>query len=328
MLDLLESVSRLNRCCAWALLGLLAAGCGSTRPRASAGQLVSKEALPDRYRAAWDRYLSDAAGWEAARDEVRRDPELERFVVDNLVIAMVHAYDRSALARAGQRTSPFERAQAELVAFQDAATPVLAQLLSVKDGVVAFLAADTLKRIGAPALDPVAQLFAEKTSEVRRRAVELIGELPHAGEAEPALMEKLGKLVEQDPEWIVRAQAAAALGARGARHTHKGYALGVLSRAMADADPAVAEKALEGLGLLGEPRAIPILVRGLAQAADRGHLSGVRAAQAALKELSGEKRERTPVEWERWYAEHPPAPHIVPVPRTPLVKSPVKSSVR
>jgi HEAT repeat protein len=101
----------------------------------------------------------------------------------------------------------------------------------------------------------------------------------------------------------VRAQSAQSLGARASRHTHKGYAAGVLARCLGDADPAVCESAAKGLSELAEPRAIPFLIDALERNSARGDVSALRATQASLRALSGEKRDRSAEEWRRWWRE-------------------------
>jgi hypothetical protein len=288
---------------ALALLGLLAGACSSSRPQHEPGRLVRADELPVREREVWERYHAGGAGWELERERVLADPELARFLVDNLVRELVQSYDRSRLARPGEQAGPFERAGAELVRLAPCSTSVLAEMLALHDGIVSFLAADLLARIGCKALEPVCAKLGHEQAEVRRRAAELLGRLPHAGASEVDVEERLGARAEKDEAWIVRAQAAQALGARGALHTHKGYAAGVLARCLCDADPAVAESAAKGLRALAEPRAIPILIDALERNAARGDVAALRATQGALRELSGQSLDRTPEEWRRWWRE-------------------------
>lgn len=271
-------------------------------------RLVSSSELSVRKAEAWKQYEGGGAAWEVARSDVMRDPELSRFMVDNLFVRMVRSYERVGVAHAGQSDGPFERAQAELVAWQPESIPVLVQMLTVKDGIVSFLAADTLKRIGASAVAPVGQLVDDPSPEVRRRAVHLLGELPNVGEKEPAALEKLGERVARDEAWIVRAEAAEALGARGARHTERGYSVAVLARALSDPDPAVAQSAARALEAVGDARAIPVLIRALGDAVRRGEPKSARIIDAALKKLSGEVRDRDVEEWSIWWQEHSTTP--------------------
>lgn len=293
------------------VVGVLgAAACGTPRAAddgARVGVLRTDE-LPPREREVWEAWQRGGGRWELVREDVRRDPALTRFLVDNLVRTLVKSYDRSHLASVGQKSGPFERAADELVEFAPAATPVLVGLLAVRDGIVAFLAADVLARIGLPAVEPCARLLDDREPETRRRAAELLGRLPHAAAGEIAVEEALAARVKSDPEWIVRAEAARALGARGARHAHKGFALGVLTRALGDADAAVLQSACAGLVTLGERRAVPALARALQPVSQRGDLKGLETVQAALRALTGMPRSLSPEEWLAWYDAHPPPP--------------------
>lgn len=290
-----------------ALIALLPFGlaCTTNAARAPAGSVVQAGELPQREREVWERYHAGGAAWELERERVLADPALGRFVVDNLVREMVSSYDRSRLARAGERAGPFERAQSELVELAPISTPVLVELVGVRDGIVSFLGADLLARIGAPALRPLLAKLGDAQPEVRRRAAELYARLPPgAGSAEEAQVgEALARLVEKDPAWIVRAQAARSVGARGARGTHKGFAAGVLARALADADASVVESAANALRELAEPRAVPLLIDALERSLAAGQLGAARAAQETLRALTGQKRDLLPQEWRRWWAD-------------------------
>ncbi len=63
------------------------------------------------------------------------------------------------------------------------------------------------------------------------------------------------------------------------------------------------ESAAKALRVLAEPRAIPILIDALERNASRGDLAALRATQSALRELSGQTRDRTPEEWRTWWRE-------------------------
>lgn len=283
----------------------LAIGVGAcaTTPRASRddSRVMPADQLPEDLRRTLEVYRAGGVGWEVERERVLSDPPRLRFLIDNLVVEMVRSYERSRLTSSGQVTGPFERAQRELVALQVGSTPVLVELLGVKDGIVSFLAADVLKRIGGPAVAGVTGKLAHPTRDVRRRAAELLGVLPHVDVGEVESHEALARCVRDDPEWIVRAQAARSLGARGARHDHKGYCMSVLARALVDPDPAVIESACRGLADLGERRAIPSLIQCLERAAQTGDLKGLRGAQDALRRLSGIERDLDPGGWSRWW---------------------------
>lgn len=261
--------------------------------------------LPEAQREVLAAWRQGGAQWEAERARVAQDPELSRFFVENLIVLMVRAFDGSAIATAANPDRPFDRAQAELVRWGDRSTEVLVELLGVRDGIVAFLAADTLKRIGAGAVEPVSEKLSSEDPELRRRAAELLGELPRSAGIEARVLEQLGERVERDEAWIVRAQAARALGSRGSRHDSKAHAASVLTRALRDPDSEVVKSACAGLAELGEPSAAPALIQSLERAAREADLARVQAAQAALRRLLREDSDHDPGDWwERWRTRH------------------------
>jgi len=274
-------------------------------PGAPAGRIVRGAELSQAQRAAWAAWQAGGAAWEIELERVRRDPDLARFVVDNLVRVCVQAYGRSDLAPAGAEPGPFERARADLVVLAEHSTPVLVELLRVPDGIVAFLAADCLGAIGAHALPGVVALLTDARPETRRRAAELLGRLPHAGAREDEILAALAARVRGDEAWPVRAEAARALGARGARHATKRPALDALLAALADPDPMVARSAAVGLGTLGELAAIPPLATALERAARAGEPGLVREIGRALERIAGDGRSRSLEEWRRF---RPPEP--------------------
>lgn len=290
-------------------LGLSACASRGAAPQpaqreAPSARIVALTDLPAPEREVLDAWRRGGATWEAARERTLADPKLAAFLVDNVVRDLVRNYDRSKLAQEGEPDGPFERAREELVRCGTVSAPVLAQLLDVKDGVVAFLAADVLASIGAVAIDPTAAQLASPREETRRRAAELLARLPHAAEREIPIQQELARLVASDAAWIARAEAAKALGARGSRHEHKGFAMGVLVKALRDGDETVARTAGEALGVLGEPRGIPALARELQVAADAGRPGVVGALEGALARLSGDGRTRSPAQWSDWWRKH------------------------
>jgi HEAT repeat protein len=162
----------------------------------------------------------------------------------------------------------------------------------------------TLERIGRDAVGEVARALADPERETRRRAAELLERLPHAADAEPAAQARLTRVLEADPEWIVRAQAALALGARGARDRDPEPARRALERALSDADAAVAASAADGLARLGDPLAVPALIAGLERGLAQGDLRLVRALESALEASSGDPRRRDLDGWRSWWYEH------------------------
>jgi HEAT repeat protein len=283
---------------------LILAGCAadSGAKHGGSARMVQPSELSEEKRAVLEAWRAGDGAWEKAQDRAEKDPELARFLVDNLVVQMVRSFDRSAIGSAFQPDSPFARAQAELIRIPASSVPVLAELLLVGDDIVAFLAADTLKRIGAPAVDPVASKLGAERPELRRRVVELLESLPESPSDERAILGKLARMVEHDGAWIVRAQAARSLGTRAGRSREKGDAAAVLTRALSDPDPEIRKTALQALSSLGDASAIPALIRHLESAAHDGDLAGVRASQTALRTLTGETRDLDPEAWRRLWA--------------------------
>lgn len=286
------------------VLVVLLSGCASDSgaKRGSSARMVKTSELSEAQREVLEAWRAGGGAWEKERGRVEADPELARFLVDNLVVQMVRSFDRSALGSAFQRESPFTRAQGELVRMPGSSVPVLAELLLVGDDIVAFLAGDTLKRIGSPAVDAVSSKLSAERPEKRRRVAEVLESLPESPSDERAIQEKLSRMVERDEAWIVRAQAARSLGARGGRSREKGDAAAVLTRALSDADPEVQKTALQALAALGDPSAVPALIRKLERAVQDGDLAGLRASQTALRTLTGEPHDHDPAEWSKLWS--------------------------
>ena len=226
---------------------------------------------------------------------------------------LVRSYSGAELARPDQVKGPFERAQDELVALGEHSTPLLVEMLEAEfsDGVVAYLASDTLARIGPAAAPAIADKLRSRRPETRRRAIEaLVRAAPPADEPLASgswkgrrPLEVLGHLVARDEDWVVRGTAAEGLGALAAGAADKLPARKVLEGALADVDPLVWSAAARGLARLGDLRAIPALADGLARAADAGRLGEVRAIEKALRNLTGGRGPASPstAAWKAWY---------------------------
>ncbi len=191
----------MRRTAAGLVLAALLGACASAGKDASGGKsgLVKPEELPPREREVLEAWRAGGARWDAERERVVADPELSRFLVNNLVVQMVRSYDRSAVGSAFRPSTPFTQAQDELVRIADRSTPVLVEMLLLRDDIVAFLAADTLRRIGAPAVDPVAAKLGSGPPEIRRRLAELAGTLPESPTGEAAILETLGRAAARPP---------------------------------------------------------------------------------------------------------------------------------
>ena len=263
------------------LPAVLLAACASREPAGPARMVQSRD-LPARHREVLELCRRGGAEWELERARAASDPGLARFLVDNLVIDMVRAFERARIAGAGEPSGPFERAQGELVDLACHSTPLLVELLAVKDGVVAFLAADTLARIGEPALAPVSALLDAHEDATRRRAAELLGQLPPGASTEAGRRAQLARLAVSDPAWIVRAETVRALALRAVRSGEPDTALPTLVRALADPDVSVARAACRAAALLADPRAAPALSACAERATREGLPALLAEARAAL----------------------------------------------
>jgi hypothetical protein len=260
--------------------------------------------LPADQRALLVAYGQDGPEWARLRVELKADPERARWLCENLVLELFRAYDVAHLSRIGERRGPFERARDELCFFWEEAVPLLVELLGGRDGVMPVVASDVLRRIGEPALGPVAEALEHEDPRARRSAAELLGDLPHGGQGEEDVERRLGRLAAEDPEWLVRAQAARSLGRRGALHTSPDVARALLQPVLADADPAVAREAAQALAGLGDPAAVPALLNYLERSVRAGDPRSEQTAQEALQELTGDEGTRDPRAWRDFWREH------------------------
>lgn len=286
------------------LAGCAAPKSASAADKSSADAIVRADQLPERERAVLEAWRRGGAEWELERETVKQDPQLARFVAANAARAMVASFERSRLQSQPVKDGPFERAQHELVALKEHSTPILVESLRLPDGVVAFLAADVLAQIGVDAVQPTAVLLDDARTETRRRAAELLGRLPALQQGEDQLLARLGVAATKDPEWIVRAQAAQSIALRGSQAKLTAHPVGVLCRALLDADPAVAIAAAQGLALLGDRRCFARLVDALEHASGRGEPKLVAEIERTLALLSGEERKRTPAQWRAFWEQN------------------------
>jgi hypothetical protein len=291
-------------------LAALLWSCGSPADEPQPSRpLTAESQLPDEYRDAWRAWYEDAPDWPEWRERVAADPRLAAFLVDNLVRVMVRFYDHSAVVRAGELPGYFERAQRELLWMHEDSAPVLLELVLVGDGVVAFLAGDLLVRIDDPRWSlAVAQRLTEPEAERRRRAAALLAKLPHAQRGEAELLELLGRSALDDPEWFVRAEAVGAIGARALAGSDHSRSRKVLSLALADEDRAVVLAACTALSATRDVGAVPALMN-LLERLERGTSGDVtvlRAAEAALRRISGQESLSGAEAWRRWWRENRP----------------------
>jgi hypothetical protein len=283
--------------------------CACTGTGVSAGdRLTPERELPPDYAAAWRSWYENDDAWPAWRPRVSADPELANFFVDNLLRVMVRHYERAALRRADQLPGPFERSRRELLHLGAYSAPVCTELVFTADSVVSFLAGDLVVELDEARWTlPFARRLESPAAEDRRRAAQWLANLPHAHGEEDAVWELLSRAALEDPEWFVRAQAVTAGGARALATGSLDRARPVLSRALADPDPAVVRAACEALALARDRRAVPALIN-LLERIDRGagDLPTLAAARRALGNLAGDAVQRSTAAWRDWWRENRP----------------------
>ncbi len=288
------------------LVLLVCGGCAAPSEEPGEDQLTAERELPDEFREAWRAWYENSAEWPEWRERVAADPKLANFLVDNLVRVMIKFYERSALVDARSMPGYFERAQRELIWMSDASGPVLAELLLVGDGVVAFLAGDLLVQIDEPRWSLlIAQKLSVEEAEGRRRAAELLQKLPHARKDEAQVLTGLERAALDDPEWYVRAEAVHAIANRALRGSDMARSRKALSRALVDEDRAVVLAACSGLAEAQDLAAVPALLN-LLERQERGEQPDIavnRAAEAAMAQISGQVGISGAPAWRAWWRE-------------------------
>ena len=122
------------------------------------------------------------------------------------------------------------------------------------------------------------------------------------------MLQRLERCCLEDPEWFVRAEAVGAIGARALAGSDREASRRTLSLALSDADRAVALAACEALAETEDVMAIPALMN-LLERVERGSSGDVkllRAAELALRRLSGQPDLSGADAWRRWWRENRP----------------------
>lgn len=295
-----------------------AAACASSNSAPEPAPLVKFSDVDAVYADLLLAYGQGGEAWEAARagaiaTREAGDPRQERFLIDNLLLEMVRAYQGGVLETASNRRGPFERAQAELARFGPSAVPLLVEMVASKDGVLAFLGDNTLRLMGPDAAGASLPLLDHDRHGVRLRGAQLLGSLPTGSDADEAVQVRLETAAHNDSNWMVRAQATRAYASRAAALAPaapgRERARLHLERALLDGDPAVSKEAIDGLARLGDRRSVvPLLSLWTKLERDhsqdpvqthRDYLARRAAIETALAALTGESRRLGLDEWRR-----------------------------
>jgi len=285
----------------FALLLGLAVGCAAPEPEAT-GRVRSVTELPPGYGELWVAWREKAPDWIARRRVALEDPELTRFLVENLVLDMLAGYQRADFSTPGAMAgSQFDRARAELITIGEPATWSLAELNAIGNGYGSAIGGQALIEIGRPSIPAVVAQLDRDEFQARGRAVDVLASLPHARRAEPELQERLRVMMVKDPEWTVRKRCVDALAARASRDTTVEDARRSISRALGDPDDAVRRTAARALMRVGDPQAIPALINYLERCEREADLRGHDAAIEALHGLSGTHEPTDSASWRSYW---------------------------
>ncbi|HJM55801.1 MAG: hypothetical protein CMJ98_04460 [Planctomycetes bacterium] len=275
---------------------------GCTAPSPVRLDRVPLAELPDHYRELWTAWLEEAPDWGERREACRSDPAVCTFLVENLAAVFLGSYSRSELAaHSSGGHGYFERARAELLRLGGDAVPTLMELHLIGDGATAHLTAEVLTAIGVPSIPACLERMERPEAQARRRAIHLLGQLPHGHDLEPRVRTALAERLATDEDWLVRKTAAVAVAHRGGRDTILYPARNALTRALADPDQAVAAAAAMGLASLDDLRAVPDLIGFLRRAEQDSAFALYRVGQEALQTLTGTTGRRSVREWGEWY---------------------------
>lgn len=290
------------------------AGCNSPTGGSEAAGVARRTALkdlPPAYRElvlAWRRQDPD---WPLRREMALEDPGLTRFLVENLMVELIAAWQAGDFSQEGSSTrGRYDLVRGELWRIGDPAAKPLSELLALGNGQGPAIAGDVLMGLGIAGVRATSdQLLREENTNARGRAAELLGRLPRAPDAEPLVQTRLLDLLRTDPEWIVRRHCALALALRirGFRAREEGTpdrALGALSRALVDTDPAVSKAAAVGLGIVGDVRAVPALINHLERILRSSDLNHARSVYRSLSALTGVRDLRGTAAWRDWWRLH------------------------
>ena len=247
--------------------------------------------------AAWSTGPSQ---FKAQAERLEEDAELARLWAEDLVVVMIASYRGDGVAAIGEQHGSFERARRALLEMGDVAVGPLVELVLVGNEVGAKLASDLLIEGGErSAASMLAGAMGGAPTRARLRGLTALAGLSYAGAgAEEAVLERLYSTLDEDLDWICRAQAATSLVARADAAGAVERVRGALTRGLGDSEFKVQGACCVALRQLGDVRAVPALINYLDRLVRRGAgLDQLRAAQGALMGLTGTRRELAPAEW-------------------------------
>ena len=280
-------------------LSTISGGCASNKPSLDPPEgYVALRDLDLAKREALEAFQLGGEAWEQTLSSARSNPELSRFLVDNLARQLSRAFAGGSGVDLARPDGTFNRARSGLIALGEPTCELARQMVADGDDVIAYLGGDLLAALGDSGCDDLLVLLADRREQVRRRAAESLGLVPAPISDE--VLNALSERCRDDESWVVRAQSAQALGRLAYQAPERDDLLVTLAAVSRDDDLSVAAEAAAGMARCGDDRATPHLIALYQRGLDAGHPAAAQAGRGALEALHGRSM-RGPAEWWGWW---------------------------
>lgn len=280
-------------------LSTISGGCASNNPSFDSPEgYVALRDLDLAKREALEAFQLGGEAWELTISSARSNPELSRFLVDNLARQLSRAFAGGSGVDLARPDGTFNRARSGLISLGQPTCELARQMVADGDDVIAYLGGDLLAALGDSGCDDLLGLLADRREQVRRRAAESLGLVP--APISDDVLNALAERCRDDESWVVRAQSAQALGRLAYQVPERDDLLVTLAAVSRDGDLSVAAEAAAGLARCGDDRATPHLIALYQRGLDAGHPAAAQAGRGALEALHGRSL-RGPAEWWEWW---------------------------
>lgn len=242
----------------------------------------------------WGEFLRGDPGWVQHRHDWRSfGPEAREILVENLLIAMVKAYEQN-------NGVVYRRARSELYELPTESTPYLVAGIAERmgDAAVRMHCVEMLGLIGRPALPAIGKTYRSRSPEIQIELLNAVKEMGPLGA--PDSVAFLEKALDDADDYRVKLAAIQALGTSQDRRS-----IPVLVRCLRDDDVSVRKFAAGSLGYFKGTEPVPALIDALERAESR-RAAGNREGEVAdncrnsLVILTGQRFRRAS-EWRRWW---------------------------
>lgn len=267
--------------CSSAVSGCASGDGGSEVPQG----YVALRDLDMAKREALEAFQLGGSVWDETLEEARSNPELARFLVDNLARQMGRAFAGGSGVDLARPDGTFNRSRSGLIALGEPTCVLAREMLASGDDVIAFLGGDLLSALGERGSRDLIELLGDRSSQVRRRAAEALGQV--SAPIPEDVVAALSEHSRRDGSWVVRAQSAQALGRVAPLLSDRDAVLVTLAAVSRDEDLSVAAEAAAGLAQCRDERATPHLIRLWQRGLDAGHPVAAQAGRGALELLHG-----------------------------------------